>query len=137
MKYYELSLGVADEVYGDNFSYKEIDEERFNNLKKRFIDTANYRFSEQSVSDQYNITWDFQSNYNKGYVTAIATDEDFEQIKKIMIQKVYDFVKNTIDSKTKQIEQLTEAIKKLSENTTYHAITTANMREEKINQILN
>ena len=137
MKYYELYLGVADEAYKDNFSYKEIDKERFHKLKKRFIDTANYRFAEQSVSDQYNITWDFQSNYNKGYVTAIATDEDFEQIKKIMFQKVYDFVKDTIEYKTKQIEKLTAEVKILSEHPIYDAITKANMREEKINQILN
>ena len=137
MKYYELYLGVADEAYSDNFSYKEIDKERFHNLKKRFKDTANYRFAEQSVSDEYNITWDFQLNYNKGYVSAIATDEDFEQIKKIMFQKVYDFVKDTIEYKTKQIEKLTAEVKILSEHPIYDAITKSNMREEKINQILN
>ena len=137
MKYYELSLGINDEVYSDNFSYKEIYKKRFDNLKKRFKDTANYRFAEQSVSDEYNITWDFQLNYNKGYVSAIATDEDFEQIKKIMFQKVYDFVKDTIDYKTKQIEKLTAEVKILSEHPIYDAITKANMWEEKINQILN
>jgi hypothetical protein len=137
MKYYKLSIGIQHATFGNNFSYEEITKERFNELKKRYENAANYRFANESVSKGYNITWDFQSNYNTGYITAIATDEDFEEIKQIIFEKVYNFLKDTIDWKNKTIQDLTNSANLLSEHPIYDAITKGNMRKEKINQILN
>lgn len=137
MIYYILSIGINNSFADNELRYEEIDEERYNKIKQRYKDSSEYRFSDTSCNKEYDITWDLNSNYMSGYIKGVATEENFNEIKQQINDKMFNFIKNMIEVKQKDITRLTEEVNQLEKYPLYDAITKTLRREEKINQILN
>jgi hypothetical protein len=130
MKYFELSIGIGNIKYGNDFSSKEITESEYLKAKK-------YYESNKDSNDDCNITWDFQTNYGTGYVVGIATEENFSKIKSLIFEKSFDFFQKSLEWRKLKIKCLNDEIYRLEKHPIYETITKALNREEKINQILN
>lgn len=137
MIYYSLKIGINSNFVDNKLHYEEIDEERYNRIKQQYRNINEYRFSDVTCDTGYNITWELNSNYMSGHVAGIATEENFNEIKQQIIDKMFNFVKDLIERKQKDIEKLTDEVKQLEKYPIYEAITKSLKREEKINQILN
>lgn len=137
MIYYILSIGINNSFADNELRYEEIDEERYNKIKQQYKDSSEYRFSDTSCNKEYDITWDLNSNYMSGYIKGVATEENFNEIKQQINDKMFNFIKNMIEVKQKDITRLTEEVNQLEKYPLYDAITKTLRREEKINQILN
>ncbi len=137
MIYYILSIGINNSFVDNELRYEEIDEERYNKIKQQYKDSSEYRFSDTSCNKEYDITWDLNSNYMSGYIKGVATEENFNEIKQQINDKMFNFIKNMIEVKQKDITRLTEEVNQLEKYPLYDAITKTLRREEKINQILN
>ena len=137
MIYYILSIGINNSFVDNELRYEEIDEERYNKIKQQYKDSSEYRFSDTSCNKEYDITWDLNSNYMSGYIKGVATEENFNEIKQQINDKMFNFIKNMIEVKQKDIKRLTEEVNQLEKYPLYDAITKTLRREEKINQILN
>ena len=136
MKYFELSIGIGNIKYGNDFSSKEITETEYLKAKKYYESNKDYRFGIDN-NDDCNITWDFQTNYGTGYVVGIATEENFSKIKSLIFEKSFDFFQKSLEWRKLKIKCLNDEIYRLEKHPIYETITKALNREEKINQILN
>ena len=109
MKYFSITIGVDSIIYGNDTKITEITEQKFETFKKYYEKMNLYYY----MSPYKYLFKDFNPDNVSGYVTAVATDDNLNEVKEISTNLVKEFLQDCLDKRMAAVDKLNKEIENI------------------------